>query len=58
MEVEVTVKIPQIIYDIYAAAAKDIGNYSVEQVMSSALLAYAQHLYEEMLAGGQLKEEQ
>lgn len=57
MDIEVTVKIPQFIYNIYANAAKDLGNYSVERVMSCALHAYAQHLFEEMLANGELQED-
>ena len=57
MEVKETVTVPQMIYDIYVAAARDLGNYTVEQVMSSALHAYAQYLYEEMKANGELTEE-
>ena len=55
MEVKATVTVPQMIYDIYVAAARDLGNYTVEQVMSSALHAYAQYLYEEMKANGELR---
>lgn len=55
MDIEVTVKIPHLIYNIYADAAKDLGDYSVEQVMSCALQAYAQHLLEEMLTNGEVE---
>lgn len=58
MEVSVTVTVPKLIYDIYAGAAKDLGDYSVERVMSSALHAYAQYLFEEMMANGELTDEQ
>lgn len=57
MEVKATVTVPQLIYDIYAEAAKNLGNYTVEQVMSSALHAYAQYLFEEMKASGELTDE-
>lgn len=57
MEVKATVTVPQVIYDIYAEAAKNLGNYTVEQVMSSALHAYAQYLFEEMKASGELADE-
>ena len=54
MDVKATITVPKIIYDIYADAAKRLGDYSVEQVMSSALHAYAQYLFEEMQASGEL----
>lgn len=57
MEVKATVTVPQVIYDIYVEAAKNLGNYTVEQVMSSALHAYAQYLFEEMKASGELTDE-
>ena len=57
MEVKATVTVPQVIYDIYVEAAKNLGNYTVEQVMSSALHAYAQYLFEEMKASGELADE-
>ena len=57
MDVKVTVTVPQLICDIYADAAKNLGNYTVEQVMSSALHAYAQYLFEEMKASGELTDE-
>ena len=57
MEVEVTVRVPQLIYDIYADAAKNLGISDVEHIMSSALLAYAQHLFEEMLENGELQDD-
>lgn len=57
MDIKVTVKVPQFICNIYEAAAKDLGDFSVENVMSCALHAYAQHLFEEMLADGELKED-
>ncbi len=57
MEIEVQVRVQKLIYDIYWDAAKDLGNYSVEQVMSSALTAYAQYLFQEMMSNGELSEE-
>ena len=54
MEVEVTVKVPQLIYDIYADAAKMLGNYTTEQMMSGALGAYAQYLFEDVRSNGEL----
>ena len=42
------------IYDIYADAAKMLGNYTTEQVMSGALGAYAQYLFEDMRSNGEL----
>ena len=57
MEVEVTVRVPQFIYDIYADAAKDLGTSDVARIMSGALRAYAQCLFEEMLKNGELQED-
>lgn len=55
---EVKLVIPQVIYDIYADAAKNLSDsgYTIEQVMSAALHAYAQHLFEEMIADGTIHE--
>lgn len=55
---EVTLTVPQFIYDIYAEAAKDLidSGYTIERVMSVALHAYAQHLFEEMIADGTINE--
>ena len=39
MKVEVTMQVPELIYEIYAEAAKELGNISVEQAMASALHA-------------------
>ena len=52
--VKATVEVPRLIYDIYADAAKLLAGPTVEQVMSAALHAYAQHLVEEMRANGEL----
>ena len=57
MNIDVTVSVPKLIYDIYADAAKKLGTYTVEQVMSSALHAYAQYLFEEMMSNSELPEE-
>ena len=59
MDREVTLVVPQFIYDIYSDAAKDLiaSGYTVERVMSAALHAYAQHLIEEMMADGTITEE-
>ncbi len=54
MEMQVKLKVPKLIYDIYLSAAEQLDGYTVEQVMSSALHAYAQCLYEEMVADGEL----
>ena len=54
MDIGITVLVPRFIYDIYANAAKRLGNYTTVQVMSSALQAYAQNLAEEMHANGEL----
>ena len=56
MDIDITVTVPQFIYNIYADAAKDLGNYSVAQVMSCALQAYAQHLFAEMQEDGELQD--
>lgn len=48
MEIETRVTVPKFIYDIYAEAAKSLGDFTVSQVMSAALAAYAQHLAEEI----------
>lgn len=54
MGVKATVEVPQLIYDIYATAAKELGDYTPERAMSAALQAYAQYLFEEMVAKGEL----
>ncbi len=54
--VDVTVSVPKLIYDIYARAAQKLKGYSVEDVLSGALQAYAQYLFEEMVANGELQE--
>ncbi len=55
MEFQVTVTVPKLIYDIYMAAAQEIKACTIEQVMSGALQAYAQYLYEDMCAKGELE---
>ena len=57
MEVGIVVTVPRFIYDIYANAAKKLGNYTVEQTMSCALQAYAQHLFEEIQSNGELSDD-
>ena len=56
---KVTVTVPDLIYDIYADAAKNLTNegYTIELVMSAALQAYAQYLFEELIADGTITEE-
>ncbi len=54
MDIGTTVIVPKFIYDIYANAAKRLGDYTTEQVMSGALQAYAQYLVDEMRANGEL----
>ena len=56
MMIDVTVPVPKPIYDLYAAAARKLTGYSVEEVMSGALQAYAQYLFDEMMASGELQE--
>lgn len=48
MTLDIHVTVPKYIYDIYADAARKLGNFTTSQVMSAALVAYAQHLAEEM----------
>ena len=54
--IDVTVSMPKLIYDIYAEAAKKLEGYTVENVLSGALQAYAQYLFEEMVENGELQE--
>lgn len=58
MQIDVTVTVPKLIYDIYANAAETLGNCSTAQVMSGALQAYAQFLFEEMQANGELSDDE
>ncbi len=53
MEILATVQVPKLIYEIYALAAEELEGYTVEQVMSSALCAYARYLYDDMRANGE-----
>ncbi len=55
MMINVTVSLPTTIFDIYARAANKLKDYSVEQVLSAALHAYAQYLFNEMVANGELE---
>ena len=57
MERKVTIEVPDFIYEIYAAAAEKLDGYTTEQVMSGALGAYAQYLFEEMAKNGELTED-
>ena len=52
--IDVKLSIPQPIYDIYADAAKRLKGYAVEDVLSAALQAYAQFLFDEMRDNGEL----
>ena len=54
--IDVKLSIPKPIYDIYANAAKGLKGYSVEDILSAALQAYAQYLFDEMHAKGELDE--
>lgn len=56
MMIDVTVSVPIPIYDIYANAAKKLTGYTVSEVMSGALEAYAQYLFNEMMSQGELQE--
>ena len=53
MMVDVKLSVPKPIYGIYADAAKRLRGYSVEDVLSAALQAYAQYLLDEMMAKGE-----
>ncbi len=55
MDVEATVRVPQLIYDIYAEAARALENCTAEQVMADTLIAYTQLLFEDMAAKGELQ---
>lgn len=48
MTLDIHVTVPKYIYDIYSDAAQRLGNCTTQQVMSAALLAYAQYLAEEI----------
>ena len=54
--VKIEVEVPRLIYDIYADTARLLPGYSVEQVMSAALHAYAERIVQQMLANGELPE--
>ena len=54
MNVKVTVELPRFIYDIYADAARELDKYTVEQVMSGALQAYAQLIFNDLKEKGEL----
>lgn len=56
MMIDITVSVPKPIYDIYANAAKKLKGYSVAEVMSGALQAYAQYLFDEMMKSGEFQE--
>lgn len=56
MMIDITVSVPKPIYDIYADAAKRLKGYSVEEVISASLQAYAQYLFDEMMETGELLE--
>ncbi len=58
MDIQTTVTIPDLIYDIYAEAAKALGNCTVEQALSAALCAYARYIYDEMRSEGLLQDEE
>ena len=48
----ITIVVPDFIYDIYEDAANALGDISLPEVMSAALQAYAQFLFEEMRDDG------
>jgi hypothetical protein len=49
MTLDIHVTVPKYIYDIYADAARRLGGkFTTSQVMSAALLAYAEHLAQEV----------
>ena len=58
MNIGVMVMVPRFIYDIYADAAKALGDCGVDRVMAGALQAYAQYLFEDMQAKGEMNEKE
>ena len=54
MVIYATVSVPETIYNIYEEAAKRLGNSNVEAVLSGALQAYAQYLFEEMRSSDEI----
>lgn len=56
MMIDVTISVPKPIYDIYVAAAQKLTGYSVTEAMAGALQAYAQYLFDEMMANGEPQE--
>ncbi len=48
MQISTTITVPRFIYELYSDVAKDLGDHTPEQAMSSALTAYAQHIFHEM----------
>lgn len=53
--VDVTISLPEPVYNIYKYAAKSMNNCSVEEMVSVALQAYAQYIFEEMVENGEIK---
>ncbi len=58
MDIQAVVTLPDLIYDIYADVAKDLGDCTVEQALSAALCAYARYIYEEMRSEGLLRDDE
>ena len=56
MDITVSITVPSLIYDLYRQVGKELGNRSPEQAMTSALIAYMQHMIDEMRADGTLQD--
>ena len=54
----VMIVVPDFIYGIYEEAAKILGNTTTAEAMCSALITYAQLIFEEMEQEGQLPDHQ
>lgn len=54
MDIVTYIQVPSFIYNIYSNAAEIIGNCTTEDVLSYALTAYANYLFEDMVNNGEI----
>lgn len=54
MDIDVTIKVPNFVYNLYEDAAVRLGDCTPAEAMAGALQAYAQHIVEEMISQGEL----
>lgn len=54
MDKLVTIRLPAIIYDLYADIATGFGDVTAEELMSCMLHACAEHLVEDMMTEGEI----